>query len=99
MSAWTNCAIRLKMEKNSTPIWQALPLIHRNLNREFVCAIWAEVLCWFTNGEPRWHSNRVQALSSPSSQDSSSAVGSIKAVIAKLFPRPAQKSDLFKLPG
>src|SRR5262249_17408997 len=39
-----------------------LSLIHRNLNREFVCAIWAEGLCWFTNGEPRWHSNRVKAV-------------------------------------
>ena len=38
-------------------------LIHRNLNREFACAIWA------ANGEPRWHSNRVQALSLPSWQE------------------------------
>jgi hypothetical protein len=54
MFAWTNSAIRLRMERirhQFGDFANMLSLIHRNLNREFVCAIWAEVLVWFTNGE------------------------------------------------
>jgi len=28
-----------------------LSLIHRNLYRALMCAIWSEVLSWFANGE------------------------------------------------
>jgi hypothetical protein len=59
-----------KFGTNLASLANMLSLIHRNLYRGLMCAIWAEVLSWFTNGEPRWHSNRVQALSLPSSQDS-----------------------------
>src|SRR6516225_1684587 len=59
-----------KFGTNLADLANMLSLIHRNLYRGLMCAIWAEVLCWFTNREPRWHSNRVQALSLPSSQDS-----------------------------
>jgi hypothetical protein len=43
------------MGKNSAPnladLANMLSLIHRNLYRGLMFAIWAEVLSWFTNGD------------------------------------------------
>jgi len=44
-------------------------LIHRNLYRGSVYAIWAEVLSWFTAGVPHWHINLLKASSLSCSQD------------------------------
>jgi hypothetical protein len=42
---------RKKFGTNLAGLANMLSLIHRNLYRELMFAIWAEVLSWFTNGD------------------------------------------------